>query len=110
MYTAYVSHERQPTLPRQGFNPGPPDLAIEVISDPSNGQEQQQLRRKITVYLAAGVIVWVVDAEARAIEVYCPGEPVQILGIKDTLTVEKLLPGFKLALTDLFDEKDENET
>ncbi len=26
---AYISHQRQPTLPRKGFNPGPPDLAVE---------------------------------------------------------------------------------
>ncbi len=100
---AYISHQRQPTLPRKGFNPGPPDLAVEVISDPNNGQEQQTLRRKVVVYLAANVIVWVVDAEAQTIEVYSPGEPLQVLGIQDTLTVEKLLPGFKLPLTDLFE-------
>ncbi len=105
--TAYISQERQSTLPRQGFNPGPPDLAVEVISDPKNGQEQQQLRRKVSVYLAAGVIVWVVDGEARTMEVHAPGEPMQILGVKDTLTVEKLLPGFQLPLADLFGQDGE---
>ncbi len=106
---AYVSHDRQAELPRKGFNPGPPDLAVEVISDPTNWHEQQQLRRKIVVYLEAGVVVWIVDAEARTIEVYTPGEPMQVLGIKDTLTVEKLLPGFQLSLADLFDTKEEEE-
>ncbi len=106
---AYVSHQRQAELPRKGFNPGPPDLAVEVISDPTNGQEQQQLRRKIVVYLEAGVVVWIVDAEARTIEVYTPGEPMQLLAIQDTLTVEKLLPGFQLSLADLFSKEKEEE-
>ncbi len=106
---AYVSHQRQAELPRKGFNPGPPDLAVEVISDPNNGQEQQQLRRKVSVYLAAGVVVWVVDAETRTIEVYTPGEPLQLLGIQDTLTVEKLLPGFQLPLADLFGTEKKEE-
>ncbi len=106
---AYVSHKRQAELPRKGFNPGPPDLAVEVISDPTNGQEQQQLRRKIVVYLEAGVVVWIVDAEARTIEVYTPGEPMQLLAIQDTLTVEKLLPGFQLPLADLFSKEKEEE-
>ncbi len=106
---AHISHQRQPSLPRKGFKLGPPDLAVEVISDPTNGQEQQQLRRKVVVYLAASVIVWVVDAEAQMIEVYVPGEPVQLLGIKNTLTIEELLPGFQLPLADLFGHNKEEE-
>ncbi len=104
---AYVSHQRQAELPRKGVNPGPPDLAVEVISDPNNGQEQQTLRRKVSVYLAASVMVWVVDADAQTIEVHAPGEPMQLLAIQDTLTVEKLLPKFKLPLADLFGTKKE---
>ena len=54
---AYISRARQPQLARKGYNPNPPDLAVEVISDPDNREEQTALRVKITNYLAAGVVV-----------------------------------------------------
>ena len=50
--TAFVSHERREEIGRRaGYFPGPPDLAVEVIS-PSNRRDE--LEEKIADYLEAG--------------------------------------------------------
>ena len=102
---AYISYERQPELAQQGYNPNPPELAVEVISDPSNAEEQRRLRLKLSGYLAAGVIVWVVDAADHLVEVHHPQHSGQTLYEADTLTVEDILPGFTLPVKDIFPRK-----
>lgn len=53
---AYISKERQPELPRKGFNPIPPDLAVEVVSPTDSYSE---VARKVAVYLRGGTrLVW----------------------------------------------------
>jgi Uma2 family endonuclease len=99
---AYVSYERQSELVGQGYNPNPPELAVEVISDPSNAEEQRRLRFKLTSYLAAGVVVWVVNTQDRLIEVHQVGEVSQKFDTRDVLKVESILPGFELAVKDIF--------
>lgn len=83
-----------------GYHPTPPALAVEVLS-PSDRDEP--IRIKIANYLAAGVIVWLVDPKAMRVEVYHPGAPVQILRIGDTLISGDLLPGFSVTVRDIFD-------
>lgn len=100
---AFTSYERQKRLENKGFGTVTPDLAVEVISDPKNAQELRALRRKIGIYLAAGTLVWIVDPFAQTIEVYTPGEGVEILGIGDTLKGGDTLPGFTLPLKQLFE-------
>ena len=99
---AYISKARQPELARVGYNPNPPELAVEVISDESNAQELSNLRRKITNYLAAGTVVWAVFPFSQFIEVHAPGQPVQIIGIDGTLDGGEILPGFTLPVQDIF--------
>lgn len=99
---AYISYDRQPELAQSGYNSIPPELAVEVISDPSNSEEQRKLRLKLTSYLAAGVIVWVVNSHDRRVEVHRVGETSQELDDTSTLTVDDLLPEFKLAVKYIF--------
>ncbi len=99
---AYLSHERQATLPQQGFNPMPPQLAVEVISDPKNAQEQAALRRKVVNYLAAHVVVWVVNPDEHSVDVYAHGQPARQLTESDTLSGALFLDGFSLAVRDIF--------
>jgi Uma2 family endonuclease len=102
---AFISKARQPELARQGYNPMPPDLAVEVDS-PSTYESQQNLYIKVANYLAAGTVVWVFKPESKRVEVYTPGQPVRILGVDDVLDGGDVLPGFTLALKDIFtDEK-----
>jgi len=99
---AYISKARQPRLAERGYNPLPPDLAVEVLS-PSD--QPGGLRIKVTNYLAAGTTVWVVDPESRVVEVHAPGQRAQKLGIKGALDGGEILPGFRLAVKDILPEE-----
>lgn len=99
---AYISSARQLELVRRGYNPNPPDLAVEVISDPASATEQNMLRLKLSAYLAAGVVVWVVNAEERAVEVHQPGRAPHLLTTDGTLEGGAVLPGFSLAVKEIF--------
>ena len=96
---AFVSKARQPEPSRETYNPLAPDLAVEVIS-PSD--DLNVLRVKVGNYLAAGTVVWVVRPEAKAVEVYAPGQPVRRLGADGTLDGGDVLPGLALPVKDLF--------
>lgn len=85
-----------------GFDKVIPMLAVEVISNSANREEQSVLRRKVAYYLRLGVTVWVVEPEAQKVEVFKPDEQTQILGQDDTLTDEALLPGFSMPLARIF--------
>lgn len=77
-----------------------PDLAVEVLS-PSD--RRGRVLRKVGEYLDAGTrLVWVVDPRRRTAVVYRPeGEPT-ILGADGILDGEDVLPGFTLALADVW--------
>jgi Uma2 family endonuclease len=96
---AYISKARQPVQPEDAYNPLPPDLAVEVVS-PSNTDED--IRVKVMNYVAVGAVVWVIDPDRQRVEVYQPGQAVIVLGAGTTLDGGTLLPGFTLALADLF--------
>jgi Uma2 family endonuclease len=100
---AYISKAKQPEQAREGYNPVPPDLVVEV-DYPSTYASQQLLLIKVVNYLAAGVVVWLVRPESKTVAVYVPGEPVQIIGIDGTLDGGEVLPGFTLPLKDVFGE------
>lgn len=106
---AFIYAARQPKLADKGYNPHPPDLAVEVISDASNKQEQTQLRRKLSGYLAAGVLVWIVDTEAQTVEVHEAGKEVIVLASDQTLDGGEVLPGFTLSLFELFPKSDDDD-
>jgi Uma2 family endonuclease len=96
---AFISKERQPELAHEGYNPNPPNLAIEIVS-PSD--DERKLRIKLANYLAAGTLVWVVYPQSREVEVYAPGQPMKLVDINGVLDGGEALPGFKLAVHDIF--------
>ncbi len=98
---AYLSEERQPELDKQGYNSVPPELAVEVIS-PTD--KETPLRIKIINYLAVGTVVWVVDPEQKTVEVYVSGQPVQVIHEDGTLDGGTVLPGFQLAVKQIFEK------
>ena len=80
--------------------PVSPDLAVEVIS-PSD--EPGKMADKLALYLEAGVpLVWWVDLSRRTVRVHRPGRPVQELRESDVIDGEDILPGFRLAVADIF--------
>ncbi|MBN2305584.1 MAG: Uma2 family endonuclease [Anaerolineae bacterium] len=96
---AYVSAARQSEPSENAYGPIPPDLAVEVLS-PSN--TAHEMRIKIVNYLSVNTTVWVVDPDRRVVEVYVPGQPVRTLAANATLDGGDLLPGFALAVGDIF--------
>lgn len=98
---AFIFKIKQPELARQGYNPIPPDLAVE-IDFPSTYESQRNLRIKTANYLAVGTTVWIVYPESKTVEVYVPGKKVEIVDIEGTLDGGDVLPGFTLALKDVF--------
>ena len=84
------------------FHPGPPDIAVEVIS-PS--ETARRVGIKVGRYLEAGTaIVWCVYPKTRQIVVHEADRASEILGVGDTLTGGSLLPDFALPLATLFEQ------
>ena len=77
-----------------------PDLAIEIHSPDDT---VKVMREKASYYLANGTrLVWLVFPQKRYVEVYRPGEEMEILFGGDVLDGGELLPGFTLPLTEVF--------
>lgn len=98
---AYIAYQKQKQLAHKGYNPTPPDLVAEVISDPTNRQELDDLEKKLANYMTAGTIVWVFDWSKKQVEIHTPGEPKRTVGADATLTAESVLPGFALKVSDV---------
>ena len=83
-----------------GYWPGPPDLAVEVVS-PSDSMAEVQ--SKAQEYLRKGVrLVWVVLPKKRAVAVYRPDTPSETLSERDVLDGGEVVPGFRYSLARLF--------
>lgn len=79
---------------------GPPILAVEVLS-PSD--QHRDIVEKIELYLESGVLlVWVIDPDLRVVHVHRPNEEPVSFNIRQQLTAEPHLPGFQIAVADLF--------
>jgi Uma2 family endonuclease len=101
---AYVSYERWPRqrrVPRTQAWAVVPDLAVEVIS-PSN--TFGEVLGKVQEYFQAGVqVVWVVAPAQQQVYVYQSPSRIQVVTLQEALTGKPFLPGFRLALVELFD-------
>jgi Uma2 family endonuclease len=95
----YISNARMPDMPPREA-PVPPDLAIEVKSPTDR---KRTLRRKAEKYLAYGTkLVWLVFPEDQLVEVYTTDDDVKVFGMNDVLDGGDVLPGFTLAVKDVF--------
>jgi len=84
----------------QGYVPRMPDVAVEIKS-PSD--TFSLMRDKAAAYLEKGTkLVWLIYSEQRMVEVYAPGVDLKILTERDTLDGGEVLPGFVLAISDIF--------
>ena len=99
--TAFVTRERREAAgTRDGYFPGPPDLAVEVIS-PSN--RRWEIEEKIADYLDAGTkAVVVVYPRRRSVAIHRPGGDVETLGDGDTLEVPEVIPGWSMPVSRIF--------
>jgi len=96
---AFIRRDRQDQLARQGYNPIAPDLAVEVISPTDKAED---LANKLKKYAEAAVLVWVVYPETQTVVVHTPGKAKQTLGIEGILDGGDVLPGFTIAIRELF--------
>lgn len=97
---AFVRADRIPAEPIEGFFPGSPDLAGEIRSPHDRTHD---ILTKIALYLELGVqVVWDVDPKARTIMVYRPATSAELFREGDTLTEKLLLPGFSMAVEQVF--------
>jgi len=93
-----AAHIRETGIP-DGFWPGAPDLAIEVLS-PSD--RFADVMRKVREYLAAGARrVWLIDLKGRAAADFGPDATAALLDEDGVLEGGEVLPGFTLALRDI---------
>src|SRR5690606_9468013 len=95
---AFLSRERTPEKPADEYFPGAPDLAVEVVSPHDRAED---LKLKVQQYLDAGAReVWVLFPKTRQVEVWGAGR--RDLAAGDELSSPKLLPGWSVAVADLF--------
>ena len=98
---AYVTAEQMAaTSPNAAVIEGPPTLAVEIMSPSDTFGDST---RKIEAYLQAGVsLVWRVEPIFKFILVFRPDAPPQGFNIHDELTAEPHLPGFRVAVAEIF--------
>lgn len=98
---AYYSYSRVPRGPLpKGYWPAP-DLAVEVRS---TNDRWKTLVKKAGEYLEAGVLnVVIVEPEKQTIHVYSPDRETEILTIDQSLTLPESLPGFSVAVREVFE-------
>lgn len=84
------------------FWDGAPDLAVEVLSPDDRPHEVENKTRE---YLEAGAAaVWIVRPDARTVTIHhASGDPV-VFGEGDVLEDPAALPGFRLSISELFEQ------
>lgn len=113
---AFISYKRWPKGKPQSLRGNAwdvvPELGIEVISPNDLGYD---ILVRLDEYFRAGMkLVWVVYPNVRVVYVYSSFTTVQVFARNDTLDGGEVLPGFRLALAELFteevvDPRNENE-
>jgi Uma2 family endonuclease len=99
---AFVSTERATRQTRrEGFFDGAPDLAVDVVSPEDTVEEVDS---KVLEYLQAGTkLVWIVHPKTQTITVYRSLDKVRVLTATDTLDGNDVLPGFAVAVKEIFE-------
>ena len=98
---AFVSLDRIPAPEaRRAFFPGPPDLAVEIVS-PSD--RLNEVDEKVEDWLRAGAgEVWVVNPRSRTVTVYRSATEILVLTSGDELNGGEVIPGFCCAISKIF--------
>ncbi|PSF38352.1 hypothetical protein C7H19_04995 [Aphanothece hegewaldii CCALA 016] len=101
---SFIAKERLQGLKKlpRGFWQGSPDLAVEVLS-PSNTVEE--IHNKIIEYFDNDTkLVWVINPEEEYVLIYHSPKPDRFLTNQDMLDGEDIIPGFQMAVAELFAE------
>ncbi len=85
---------------RKKFLPLCPDFVVELVSETDDVEDTQAKMRE---YLANGLqLGWLINPQAKQVEIYCPHQSVEILQSPISLSGEDVLPGFILNLQPIF--------
>ncbi|WP_017303133.1 Uma2 family endonuclease [Spirulina subsalsa] len=94
---AWIRLDRWQTLTpvqRRGFVPLCPDFVIELRSE---SDSLSKLQDKLQEYIDNGTqLGWLIDPQQEQVEIYRPGQEVEILPNSRQLSGENVLPGFVL--------------
>jgi len=102
-----LSYTRTISRRHRGFHDVVPLLAIEVKS-PSD--EEKDIARKLAMYLDAGVPeIWWLRPEGATVSRHWPDRDPVVHGTGDTIAEVGLLPGFSIAVDDIFPPDDPAE-
>jgi Uma2 family endonuclease len=64
------------------------------------------MREKAQFYVLRGVrLTWLIFPRQQIVEVYRPEQSIEMLTVRDSLDGYDILPGFSLAVAELFPEK-----
>ena len=86
------------------FFPGAPDLAIEVLS-PNN--TRTEINERLADFFSSGTqIAWLIDPDTESVEICHSVAERRRIGLDAELDGEKLLPGFRYPVAELFKEWD----
>jgi Uma2 family endonuclease len=100
---SWVANERWQALSakeQQRFPPLCPDFVMELRSPSDNLKDVQE---KMQEYLANGArLGWLIDPKTKRVEIYRPGQQVEVLDNPATVDGESVLPGFELDLSDVW--------
>ena len=98
---AFVSQKRLDEVgPVQGYWPGAPDLAAEVVSP---NDLYTEVSEKVAEWLRAGSrMVVIVNPRTQQVFVHLSPTEVRVLGVDDTLEGGEVVPGWQLAVGELF--------
>jgi Uma2 family endonuclease len=84
----------------EGFWPEAPDLAVEVVSP---GDSYSDVEEKVFDWLGAGTkMVVVINPRHRSATVYKSQSDITVLAEADVLAGEDVMPGFELAVREIF--------
>ena len=86
---------------KRGFAPIAPDFALELLSFNDRLQDTQ---RKMQEYRSCGVkLGWLIDPDAKKVEIYRLGKDVATLDFPRSLSGEDLMPGLIVELDEIFE-------
>jgi Uma2 family endonuclease len=97
---AFISHDRLKQAKPQGYLDVAPELVVEVLSPDDSWSE---VNEKLEEYFAIRVaMVWVADPRRQVVYVYRAINEFKKLTKTDILSGEEILPGFSVAVAELF--------
>ena len=100
---AYFSYAKLPCgkAPTEPVPTIVPDLAVEMICE---GNTPHEMSMKLSEYFQAGTrLVWYVRPYSKTIDVYTAVDQIRTLSAAYRLTGGDVIPGFEIAVGDVFD-------